>query len=116
MRRERRNGPEVLCEKAISELGLTPTKRGWPDFMAFDDEGRLAFVVEVKPDDFMPLKKEQVAVMRELQRHGIKVMRYSPRAGFTEFNDSEDLARRSRHREGDVANEDGQHLRSIMGR
>lgn len=128
--RERRNRPEALCETALHELGLVPTKQGWPDFLAFDDDGNLVRVVEVKPRPGSLLKPSQVKVMLALQKLGVNVQRFDPISGFYPFSfeaearkrrvlRSEDNARRKAWRLGRVdepVDEQNDHLRSIMGK
>ena len=72
---ERKNEPENLFDKMASAKGWNPTKRGWPDFLCWDDDG--PFCVEVKPQfkggyGQKQLRKEQAATMRFLEAAGIR--------------------------------------------
>ena len=68
------------AESAFAELavrnGWRPTKRGWPDFLCFNDATGEAIAVEVKPrtrrGSLKALKRDQVACLEFLQRHGIR--------------------------------------------
>ena len=67
-------------------MGLTPSKRGWPDFIAWNRDGSVAFVVEVKRGPGYALRSTQIAVMNALSKHGIQCKRYDPVSGFSDFN------------------------------
>ena len=72
---ERQNGPERAFEEMAGRKGWNATKRGWPDFICFDEQGM--FAVEVKPRmrpraGMKQLKREQVIVMDVLTAHGIR--------------------------------------------
>ena len=81
--RVRKNGPEQLFDGMIRTRGFRPTKRGWPDFLCFDDEAGTFIAVEVKPkmtdprrlarggSPFQILKRDQAACMDFLTAHGI---------------------------------------------
>lgn len=39
----RKNAPELACEETIKGMGLVPTKRGWPDFIAASFGQRITY-------------------------------------------------------------------------
>lgn len=94
--RERKNESESFCESDIREFGLIPSKRGWPDFLAWNRDGSLAFVAEVKAGTDDTLKVEQIRVMAALQKAGISVKRYDPVSGFSDFDEAAEVLRRRR--------------------
>ena len=71
-----RNGPERAFEELARAQSWNVSKRGWPDFICFDSDGRL-FVVEVKPrlrsrvGKFKMLKREQMRALDALKALGI---------------------------------------------
>jgi len=94
--RERINEPENFCEADLKALGLIPSKRGWPDFLAWNKDGSLAFVAEVKAGTDDTLKIEQIRVMAALAKAGISVKRYDPVSGFSDFDEATEIHRRQR--------------------
>jgi hypothetical protein len=73
---ERCNVPERKFEELAERLGLTFTKRGWPDFMCFTKDGEM-IAVEVKPrmtkkSGTRLLKREQAKAMEALTACGIR--------------------------------------------
>lgn len=56
------NGPERRVADVLNDEGFHIVKRGWPDFLCWDDDGRLRFV-EVKPycTDEMSVPQKEVA-------------------------------------------------------
>ena len=73
----RSNGPEQKFIQLAHQMNFRATKRGWPDFLCFNDATGEVIVVEVKPrlatdDGFKIPKRDQVAAMTFLQAHGIK--------------------------------------------
>jgi len=71
------NLPEIAVARHLTEQGYTILKRGWPDFLVFNEtEVRL---VEVKPG-IASLKKQQVEVADVLHRFfGVQVEVIHPR-------------------------------------
>jgi hypothetical protein len=57
------NGSERMVADVLNAEGFRVMKRGWPDFLAYDDEGRVRFV-EVKPycTDDLSVSQKEVAV------------------------------------------------------
>jgi len=92
----RRNEGENFCEADLKALGLIPSKRGWPDFLAWNKDGTLAFVAEVKAEPDAVLKIEQIRVMAALAKAGIAVKRYDPVSGFSDFDEASEIHRRRR--------------------
>lgn len=58
------------------ELGWRPTKKGWPDFVCYDDASGGVIFVEVKPPGHL-LRKSQWTLMFALARLGAKCFVYS---------------------------------------
>lgn len=62
------NGPERRVASVLNAEGFRVVKRGWPDFLCWDDDGQLRFV-EVKPyctDDLSTAQKEVAAILSSL--------------------------------------------------
>lgn len=77
----RKNPSEFICERALNDLGLSPSKRGWPDFWWIDLDGKLC-AAEVKPRSTQPLKKEQKVILSLLESFGVRTFKFSPDGGF----------------------------------
>ncbi len=75
MRKIYKNIPEENFCRFIEDLGFTPTKRGWPDFICINPDGKF-IIVEVKDTKTHPLKKEQLAIMKILAGAGIPTYRW----------------------------------------
>ena len=76
MRNESERGFKELMESG----DWTVTKKGWPDFACYK-KGKLV-CIEVKRKRGYRLKKEQLKLMIELVKHGVKCYRWSPDGGF----------------------------------
>jgi hypothetical protein len=77
-RRPIKNDGEEQCAQELERKGYKPSKRGWPDFIAFcRTGGRPPIAVEAKPDR-QHLRREQAAVMEILSRAGIACYRWDP--------------------------------------
>lgn len=81
-RRPKNRAEGIFFDRAV-EKGLVASKRGWPDFVVWDQGGNLVGIVEVKPHRGRRLKREQVAVMRALASLGVPCYRWSPSEGYT---------------------------------
>lgn len=68
----------------LTDRGITPRKRGWPDFYFISDSGDLV-VVEVKTRETHSLKKNQHNVLSLLAKSGIRCYLWSPDMGFTQI-------------------------------
>jgi hypothetical protein len=79
--RRPKNWAEGLFYDEAVKVGLRPSKRGWPDFVLFDEDGELAMCVEVKPHRGRRLKREQHAVMKALAKAGVPCYRWAPDSG-----------------------------------
>lgn len=79
-RRPKQNKPEGAAFDRLRALGFQPSKRGWPDFVAFSESQMVA--VEVKPDHEPFLKASQANVLGYLAKHGIPVYLFTPSGGF----------------------------------
>lgn len=77
------NPAEKRCWEELVKLGWEPTKRGWPDFVAF--KGERICVVEVKPRTTEFLKRSQIRVMNALSAAGIECFKFTPDFGFTRW-------------------------------
>ncbi len=74
------NKTETELKELMEGGGWAVTKRGWPDFACYKD-GKLV-CVEVKRKRGYRLKKEQLKLMLELVKHGVKCYRWAPDGGF----------------------------------
>ncbi len=76
----------------ISE-GWTVFRRGWPDFICFRSVGdnQEVLIVEVKPEHWHKLKKEQLVVMRWLQLLGAHVMRGDGKGTLIPFEEKKEM-------------------------
>lgn len=73
LRHIRVNEPEDKFELLALSKGWKPTKKGWPDFLCIDKDGK-PFAVEVKPqtrNGMKLLKREQVTCIEYLEAAGI---------------------------------------------
>ena len=75
-RADRRNGPEQKFAQLAAEKGWFATKRGWPDFLCFNEDGEM-IAVEVKPQmrsrpGVKVLRRDQANCMDVLTAHGIR--------------------------------------------
>lgn len=86
-----KNIPEQKCINKLREKGLKPIRRGWPDYWCVDEDGDLN-VIEVKPFQYHPLKKEQHELLSALNKSGVKTWLYTPDKGFKRllFEDKKD--------------------------
>lgn len=75
------NKAEHLAHSLLRKAGYLLCRRGYPDFITMDGDGKLAFV-EVKPSRRSLLKPAQAAVMAALTEAGIPCYRYDPDDGF----------------------------------
>lgn len=89
--RRPRNPAEAQCWEHLRALGWTPTKRGWPDFFAFDDEGRV-LAVEVKRFPQSRLKRTQARILLALHRAGLPVFVFEPSNGLRALTEDELLS------------------------
>ena len=80
IKREPRNRHERELYERMVEEGWEAVKKGWPDFMFVRGEDMC--VVEVKPKRSYKLKREQIFVMRQLAKFGVKCFRWDPVKGF----------------------------------
>ena len=88
-RRRRQNQAEQSFVDFAEAQGWETTKRGWPDFVCF--ENNKAFCVEVKPRS-KALKREQRRIMEWLESYQIDCKRWDPIRGFTDWDvESNDL-------------------------
>lgn len=76
-----RNSAERVFQDKAKAKGWRVTKRGWPDFLCWNEDGDV-FVVEVKPQAAERLKKNQAALLQLFADHGIPAYRWSPDGGF----------------------------------
>ena len=79
--RRPKNGAERLFHERAEANGWRVTRRGWPDFFCWNEDGNF-FAVEIKRPR-QRLKKHQAAVLQILADHGIPAYRWDPRTGFT---------------------------------
>lgn len=91
------NLAENTFARYAESRGWHVTKRGWPDFFCFKDDGEIA-VVEVKPSDNYMLKKEQLMVLEALMLKGIRTYVWTPGKGIRNFKDVLDWQRVKRAR------------------
>lgn len=92
--REPRNKAEYAVWSTLRSEGWTVIRKGWPDFACFRQQGEVeeSMVVEVKPQDWYALRKEQRKIMQWLQSLGVRTMRGNKKGFLIPFNDSaEDL-------------------------
>lgn len=82
---EYRNQPENSCFKLFKSKGWEITKRGWPDFFAWDRSGKIA-LVEVKRHSWHSLKKSQHFLMSKLADFEIPCYTWTPDGGFRKLN------------------------------
>lgn len=75
-RRPRNKAEAEFYDFAYGE-GWEVTKRGWPDFFCWVDDGNI-MLVEVKRSDEVPLKTHQALVMERLASCGVPCFRWSP--------------------------------------
>lgn len=73
------NTAEAELWKELRDAGWEPTRRGWPDVIAY--RGDQAVLIEVKPHKGRRLKREQLRVLRALARYGVPCYRWSPDGG-----------------------------------
>lgn len=66
------NGAEAKVWDWLEAQGWTVTKRGWPDFFCFKEDGQI-LLVEVKPRKYHQLKRTQRLVFNALECRGIPV-------------------------------------------
>lgn len=70
----------AVAERAFIEWAkaqsLTPSKRGWPDFLMVEGDDVIA--VEVKQHRFVPLSADQHRVTQALIAYGIRCCVWSP--------------------------------------
>lgn len=70
------NGTELKFKQLAMEKGWLVTKRGWPDFICFDNIGK-PFFVEVKPrvkdgSRMKKIRKEQAEILDILSEAGFR--------------------------------------------
>ena len=73
-RRTYKNTAEENFCQFIESLGFNVSKRGWPDFICWQNDRLIC--VEVKDTARHPLKKEQKFVMQKLSSFGIPCFRW----------------------------------------
>jgi hypothetical protein len=87
-KRRYQNATEQAFQEHMRAEGWLLTKRGWPDFLAYQDGGFIA--VEVKPDNERHhVKTEQRMVLSWLAAHGIGAYVWTPSGGFEEVEPME---------------------------
>lgn len=79
--RRPRNGAEGALYDILMKAGLSPSKRGWPDFFIQKSEGIV--VIEVKRNANHAIKHSQLTVMGSLACYGVPCFMWSPDGGFT---------------------------------
>jgi len=94
IRREYKNKAEEAFCKHAEKHGYTPMKRGWPDFICVNDEGKV-IAVEVKDTATHPLKKEQYYVGSILREFGIPTFHWDPQS--KKLKPIKSLPQRERH-------------------
>ena len=75
------NKPEDLAAKAIISVGMTCSKRGYPDFTVYNKDGSIYGFIEVKPNDERQLKKEQESFFEFCASRKIPCLKWSPEDG-----------------------------------
>lgn len=85
--RKPQNEAEALFHDWATSQGMRLTKRGWPDWFVWTDDGKIA-LVEVKPKHGRRLKKEQLAILRALAEFGVPCYRWSPDGGLVKIKGS----------------------------
>jgi len=83
-RRCLKNQPEETCARWLESHGFTVSKRGWPDFVAFDAHGHMA-AIEVKRHSTYKLRPTQDRILRALAHAGIPVFSWSPDEGLKTY-------------------------------
>ena len=66
------NPSERIIANGLEESGYTVLTNGWPDFLAFDAEGRVRFI-EIKPTCRQHLSERQARMAEALSLIGIEV-------------------------------------------
>lgn len=75
------NSPEDEAAKAVRSVGLTCSKRGYPDFTVYNKDGTIYGFIEVKPHDKRSLKKEQETFFEFCASRKIPCLLWSPDEG-----------------------------------
>ncbi len=74
-----KNAAEQLCAEELIAQGWEVTKRGWADFICFNN-GTL-MLVEVKPKQKRHLSKKQYRLMAALANLGVECRKWTPDGG-----------------------------------
>ena len=79
-----KNSAEQQCFEELTSQGWEVTKRGWPDFICFNNGSLM--LVEVKPKQKRSLTKKQYRLMTALVNLGVKCFKWTPDGGFEPIN------------------------------
>jgi hypothetical protein len=79
------NDSEAECARRLRSAGWLVTKRGWPDFFAWNEEtGEIAFI-EVKQKRTHNLKISQRHIMEIMASRGIQCWLFTPDSSFVKI-------------------------------
>jgi hypothetical protein len=68
---------ENLFAELARKASWKVTKKGWPDFICYHEDGRI-MMVEVKASQYHRLSSAQQILFNALERLGLDVRRWSP--------------------------------------
>jgi hypothetical protein len=77
-----KNKAERLFYDLAKEKGYVIARRGWPDYLVYDEAENRYFAVEVKPSKDCPLKGSQIATAELLTHVGLDTLVWSPDIGY----------------------------------
>lgn len=75
------NLPENEAAEIISSLGYSFSKRGYPDFTVYNEDGSIYGFVEVKPNEDSRLKTNQATFFDFCVERNIPCIRWCPSDG-----------------------------------
>ena len=97
-----KNPSENKFAEWARQQGFQITKRGWPDFFCWDDNGKFA-LVEVKRNPNTTLKKCQSHIMTYLSKYNVPCYKWTPNLILTKIENGTQTS--IAHRLDDTYNE-----------